>query len=148
MAWSFRRNMVFVIMPFRATFHEDKIYAVIKKQCAKLKLKTYRSDELIGAETVIDNVKKYIIDCEFVICDLSAGRPNVYYELGYAHGVGNKALDILLLARKGSRIHFDIAPLQIRFYNDARELRSILARDLVEMIRQTRGRAPRKVSNR
>ncbi len=33
---------------------------------------------------------KMIGDANFVIVDLSLERPNVYYELGYARGLGKK----------------------------------------------------------
>ena len=53
---------------------------------------------------------------EFLVFDLSYEKPNVYYELGYAHGIGNHAGNTLLIAREGTRIHFDIAPLRVQFY--------------------------------
>ena len=70
--------------------------------------------------------------------DLTGERPNVYYELGYAHGVGNEGQDILLIAKKGSDIHFDIAPLRVPYYRSTEHLRKILRESLPEMIRMTR----------
>ena len=75
---------------------------------------------------------------EFIGRDLSTERPNVYDELGYAHGVGNEASDILLIARKGSTIHFDVAPLRVQYYRLPEHLRSIAFASLREMIRDTR----------
>jgi len=81
-----------------------------------------------------------IEQAEFIICDLTHERPNVYYELGYAHGVGNKSRNILLIANRETRLHFDIAPLRVRHYRSIEELRALLARNLVEMIKITRRR--------
>jgi hypothetical protein len=137
---SWERNLVFVIMPFRPDPGLAEVYEVIRGECAKLKLNVKRADDIVGSRPIIDDIADSILNSEFIICDLSDERPNIYYELGYAYGVGNGPLDILLIARQGTTIHFDIAPLRVRLYKDARELRSVLAHDLQEMIRLTRGR--------
>ena len=51
--------------------------------------------------------------------DLTVERPTVYYELGYAHGVGNRAIEILLIAKTGTHLHFDIAHLAVMYYDSA-----------------------------
>ena len=72
------------------------------------------------------------------ICDLTGERPNVYYELGYAHGVGNESSDILLIAKEGTNIHFDIASFRVNFYRSTEHLRTILNVNLKRMIEETR----------
>jgi hypothetical protein len=79
-----------------------------------------------------------IRDAEFLICDLTHERPNVYYELGFAHGVGNEFNDILLIAREGTQLHFDVMPMRVQYYNSMDSLRVILARSLPEMMQNTR----------
>ena len=76
------------------------------------------------------DIDLFIRESEFIICDLSNERPNVYYELGYAHGAGNIAKNTLLIARKDTTLHFDIASLRIEPYSDVVELRSVLATKL------------------
>ena len=132
------KNLVFVVMPFSKGPELKEVYNVIKDECSQLGLITKRADELVGAGLIIEDVKKQIQKAEFIICDLTYERPNVYYELGYAHGVGNKPLDILLIAKEGTELHFDIAPLRVRYYQSMDELRSILSFDLREMIKRTR----------
>ena len=73
---------------------------------------------------------------EFIICDLTNERPNVYYELGYAHGVGNEGADILLIAKEGTTLHFDIGPLRVQYYSSTEHLRTIISANLKQMIRQ------------
>jgi hypothetical protein len=63
----------------------------------------------------------------------------VYYELGYAHGVGNLPTDILLVARAGTELQFDIAALRVRFYKSTEELRRIVKESLLGMIKASRG---------
>jgi hypothetical protein len=55
-------------------------------------------DEDEGSGFVLREITDLIERAELIICDLTRERPNVYYELGYAHGVGNEAMDILLVA--------------------------------------------------
>ena len=70
-----------------------------------------------------------------LVFDLSGERQNVYYELGYAHGVGNEAKEILLIAEEGTTLHYDIAGLRVHFYKSLEGLQTTLARGLAEMIR-------------
>jgi hypothetical protein len=63
----------------------------------------------VGSGFIIREITESIERAEFLVFDLSYERPNVYYELGYAHGVGNEAPEILLIAREGTSVHFDSA---------------------------------------
>lgn len=134
---TFESNMVFVAMPFLGDDVQDK-YSAIKDECSKLGLQVNRVDENVGSGFIIKEITELIEQAEFIIFDLTQERPNVYYELGYAHGVGNEPLDILLIAKEGTKIHFDIAPMRIQFYKTTEHLRSIVALSLKEMIRKTR----------
>ena len=133
----FIRDLVFVIMPFISDDSAD-ILTAIRDECTKLGLKAQRVDENIGSGFVIGEITKLIEDAEFIICDLTLERPNVYYELGYAHGVGNEADDILLIAKKGTVLHFDVAPFRVQFYRSTEDLRSIVRTKLKGMIKVTR----------
>ncbi|WP_052725530.1 hypothetical protein [Methanosarcina sp. Kolksee] len=134
---SFKQNLVFVAMPFLGEDVKEK-YSAIKDECSKLGLNARRVDENIGSGLIIKEITELIEEAEFIIFDLTQERPNVYYELGYAHGVGNEPLDILLIAKEGTKIHFDIAPMRIHFYRTTEHLRSIIASNLKEMIYKTR----------
>ncbi|AVP99939.1 hypothetical protein C7S18_23390 [Ahniella affigens] len=133
----FQPGLVFVIMPLAGS-DMDEAYAAIKDECAKLQLTAVRADENPGSGIVLGDITELIEQAEFIICDLTRERPNVYYELGYAHGVGNEALDILLIAREGTSLHFDIAPLRVRYYGNSEELRAIVSGQLERMIKGTR----------
>lgn len=133
----FERDLVFVVMPF--ALEMDEVYSAIKDECAKLGLAARRVDEAVGSGFVLRKITDLIERAEFVICDLTHERPNVYYELGYAHGVGNEAEDILLLARVGTSLHFDIAPLRAHYYRSIDHLREITGSALRGMIEETRG---------
>ena len=130
-------GLVFVIMPFQGQDLADA-YAAIKDECKKLRLKAIRVDENTGSGLIIGEITDLIERSEFIICDLTNERPNVYYELGYAHGVGNEALDILLIAKEGTILHFDIAALRVQYYSSSEHLRTIIYSKLKSMISMTR----------
>ena len=130
-------NLVFVIMSFLGEGMQDT-YSAIKDECHKLQLNASRVDENTGSGLIIAEITDLIEKAEFIICDLTYERPNVYYELGYAHGVGNESKDILLIAREGTSIHFDIAPFRVQYYRSTEHLRTILDKGLKSMIQETR----------
>jgi len=135
---TFVPNLVFVVTPFSNDM--DTVYKAIQAECSTLGLLTRRADDSPGSAIVLRGITELIEQAEFVIVDLTHERPNVYYELGYAHGVGNRSADILLVAKTGTSLHFDIAPLRVRFYNSEEDLRQIVRRNMQEMIRVTRGK--------
>lgn len=134
---TFERNLVCVIMPFKGQKMTDT-YSAIKDECDRLELHAKRVDENVGAGFVVREISELIERAEFLICDLTLERPNVYYELGYAHGVGNEGAEILLIAREGTTLHFNIAPLRVQYYRSTKHLRSIVSMSLKEMMRSTR----------
>jgi hypothetical protein len=124
-------------MPFKEEMTE--VYETISGACSSLSLRATRVDDrYAGSGFIIREITQLIERAEFLIFDLSLERPNVYYELGYAHGVGNEAAEILLIAREGTSVHFDSAPLRVRFYRSMEHLRGIVENGLREMIRIAR----------
>jgi hypothetical protein len=134
---TFERNLVFVAMSFNQDMQE--VYSAIKDECTKLGLRATRVDENIGSGFIIREITDLIERAEFIVFDLTHERPNVYYELGYAHGVGNEPLDVLLIAKEGTNIHFDIAPFRVQFYGTIDQLHFIVSSSLKVMIQKTRG---------
>jgi hypothetical protein len=133
---TFSPNLVFCIMPFSPDM--DGVFQAIQEACSTLGLNAKRADDSPGSGIVLREITDLIEQAEFLVVDLTHERPNVYYELGYAHGVGNAGADILLVARTGTALHFDVAPIRVRFYSSAEELRNLVGRHLAEMIRATR----------
>lgn len=134
----FEKDLVFVIMAFRDDMNET--FVTIEDECKKIGLSAVRADDnaSIGSNFIIREITDLIERAEFIICDLTYERPNCYYELGYAHGVGNSANDVLIIATEGTSLHFDIAPLRVRYYSSETDLRSIINSNLKKMIATTR----------
>ena len=118
---------VFVIMPFDGK-HVDTFEA-IKRSISKAsrKLRVTRIDEKPGAFPVVPEIKAAIEECDIVICDLSEERPNVYFELGFSEGVKKPAICV---ARAGTKLHFDVAGLNVLFFATYKEMEERLTKEV------------------
>ena len=134
---TFRPRQVFVLMQMTSG-DSEAVYRAIKAGCRTVDLVATRVDEKPGATVIMRDIDAMMGHAEFLVFDLSNERPNVYYELGYAHGIGNHPDNILLVAREGTRIHFDVAPLRVHFYRSLEHLESLVAAQLGELKRTTR----------
>lgn len=134
----FQRNLLFVGMPFSETM--DEIFSLIKAEASKVNLNAIRVDKLTGSGFVLKKITQNIENAEFLIFDLTNERPNVYYEIGYAHGVGNEGDEILLIAEEGTKVHFDLGPLNIMYYKSAEDLQLKLLPQLRKIIDISRGK--------
>jgi hypothetical protein len=131
--YEFIKGLVFIIMSFQSEM--DDTYKIIQEECKNLGLDPKRADDIVGSGIILKEITDLIENAEFIICDLTYERPNVYYELGFAHGAGNRAQDILLIAKQGTSLHFDVSSLRVRYYSSDKQLRDMLSRNLTGMIR-------------
>ena len=134
------KNSVFVIMAMGDP-ENDKEYEIIKSECKKLGLNSTRVDELAGSYSITEDIIIKIIESEFIIADLTYDRPNVYYELGFAHGIGHEGGNVLLIAKKGTEPHFDLAHLRIQYYESFEDLHTIVY-DQMEKLKDERDKVP------
>ena len=135
---TFIENFVFVGMAFDVTSELSDTYQAICRACSSEGLSAHRVDDEQDSGPIPVKILRGIENAEFLIFDLSVERPNVYYELGYAHGVGNRSVEIVLIAKSGSKIHFDISHLGILFYESAIDLERKLIPRLQKMKKDTR----------
>jgi len=133
---SFTLGVVGVMMPLGPAMSE--VFATIRVTCESLDLVAKRADDSVGSGIVLRDIVEIIEDSELLIFDLTHERPNVYYELGFAHGVGNESADILLIAKSGTQLHFDIAPIRVRYYDSIHDLAHILTEALPKMLQVSR----------
>ena len=134
--FAYEQNKVFVGMQFDTT--TDEIYEVIKKACIDNGLEPNRVDELVGASSIINDIERLIEEAEFIILDLTYSNANVYYELGYAFGSENRESDILLLAKDGTDLKYDVRHRRVLFYKDAYDLQKKLNEKLPKFIEEGR----------
>jgi hypothetical protein len=67
------------------------------------------------------------------IVDLTDNRPNVYYELGFVHGIGK---DCILTCHRDTRPHFHSAHRHILFYKNAVELEAGMTDELDGLLKR------------
>jgi nucleotide-binding universal stress UspA family protein len=136
---TYEPGTAFVAMSFSGAGMDDS-FAAIKAACKAVKLIARRVDEIYSSGVIILDIVDLIERAEFIIVDLTHERPNVYYELGYAHGIGNQPGNILLVAKQGTELHFDIAALRVHYYKSATHLRQLVTKALRFMIQEAKGK--------
>ena len=129
-------NQVFIGMSFSDSMKD--IQKVLEISCKDNSLIPKVVNNGVGSHNIIDEIKKLIEDSEFLIIDLTLENPNVYYELGYADGVGNEGKDILLLAQEDTILKFDIQHRRVNFYKDAFDLQEKLKEILPQFVKEGR----------
>jgi hypothetical protein len=123
------KKSVFVAMPFAEEFedvYQFGIYSTIRRcgyVCEKV-------DESVFAGSIVDRIMDGIRNAHFVIADLTLEKPNVYLEVGYAWGM-NKP--VILVARDGQRLHFDLSHHKCLFYKNIGKLAESLEKTVLDM---------------
>jgi hypothetical protein len=98
------KPFVFVLMPFSQEF--DDVYQLgIKPACIEAEAYCERVDEQIFQESILDRIYNQISKADFIVADMTRRNPNVFYETGYAHALGKRAI---LLTRNAKDIPFDL----------------------------------------
>lgn len=140
------RGEVFVVMQFTKEFtdiHEE----VIKSVCNEFELDARLASDTYGPGMIISDIVQSITDSEFVIAEITSNNANVFYELGYAHGI-NKPV-ILLANRATVKLPFDVSPFRVLMYDNSiagrrdfeeglrKHISAVLNKDLVNKNRRS-----------
>jgi hypothetical protein len=124
-----KKKSVFVAMPFSEDFedvYQFGIYNAVRRcgyVCEKV-------DESVFAGSIVDRIMDGIKQAEFVIADLTTERPNVYLEVGYAWGMQRP---VILVAREGQRLHFDLSHHKCIFYRTIGKLSESLEGTIIDL---------------
>lgn len=89
-------------------------------------LKAIRIDRVAHNRQITDEIMAGIRRAEFMVADFTGQRAGVYYESGFAKGLGR---EVIYTCRKGSfkRRHFDTSVMNHLVWTDSGELRKKLA---------------------
>ncbi|WP_421773056.1 hypothetical protein [Gracilimonas sp.] len=114
-------NTAFIIMQMNEDTTDTK--NAIIDVCEEFGIVAKRADDIehsgIITKTILEQIKK----SEFLIADLTGARPNVYYEVGYAHAQNKKPI---LYRRLGSDLHFDLKVHNVPEYKNNTHLKDLL----------------------
>ena len=116
-------------MPFCDGF-EDVWQFGIYETVRRCGLVCERVDESAFSGAIMDRIQDGIRTADFVVADLTEARPNVYLEVGYAWGVGKP---VVLVAKEGTKLHFDLAHHKCLFYKSAYRLSQDLERQIRDL---------------
>jgi hypothetical protein len=105
---------VFVIMSFKTDPQYKDLYAAIQRTCSASDYIARRVDESNLSKRIIPEITRQISQCAFVIADISEDRPNVYYELGFADGLGK---EVIVVAREGTKLPFDVNDVPVLLWS-------------------------------
>jgi TIR domain len=119
-------DLVFVISAFRNDM--EPIYEAIEAAATNYSLSAKRVKDIVGDYRITDKILHLISQAKYVVADLTHERPNVYFELGYARGLGKT---VITTVRKGTTVHFDVKDWTYIEYDDSRNLE----RQLVERLK-------------
>lgn len=81
-------ELVFILMSFNPSNPSLEDYAsAIKRAVIKHypKMRCINLDDLKGSFKISQEAKRHISECRLAIVDLTENKPNVFYELGFAH---------------------------------------------------------------
>lgn len=110
-------ELVFVMTAFKNDM--EPIYEAIAAAVSKYGLTAKRVKDIVGDYRITEKILHVISQAKYVVADLTYERPNVYFELGYARGLGKS---VVTTVRKGTMVHCDVKDWTYIEYDDPRTL--------------------------
>ncbi|MBN2156490.1 MAG: hypothetical protein JW776_10640 [Candidatus Lokiarchaeota archaeon] len=106
-------EICFVIMPFAGWFN-DYYSSIYCPAIEAASMTPFRADNLYRPSTIVNDIWLYTQKAKIILADLSGKNPNVFYELGLAHGLAKPAI---LITNSMEDVPFDLRALRVLLYD-------------------------------
>ena len=128
-----QEGYAFVAMAIDKEDHQlVDVLEAVKEATKEFGIAAERIDEAESNEQITLRMLSSIRRAEYVIVDLTNERPNVFYEAGYAEGIGKTPIYI---ARDGTTLHFDVKDYPVIVFRNMKELKEGLGRRIRALIK-------------
>jgi hypothetical protein len=121
-------NNVFIVMSFKEDYID--LYESYETVCKDFGFDAVRTDQVTSRERITPRILEGIKRSAFVIADVSEKSLNVFYEIGFAEGIGRP---VIITAKEGTELPFDIKDTPIVYWKTLKELRQKLQPIIVDI---------------
>ena len=126
-------GMVFVSMPMNRDKYDcvDQIRQGTKTAIEATGNEAYYVDLDAHNGNISDKIVEEIRSCKFLVADFTRQNTGVYYEAGYAKGIGKT---VIYTCRQDDfvNVHFDIKQIQFVLWTDAEDLKKKLQEQIMK----------------
>jgi len=127
-----RKGTLFIVTPDK---HEDPEQAnvLITMRLAAMErgLQPLMAENPDSKKPINPQALDLLTTAEFVVADLTHGRPEVYFQAGFAEAFGNTPIYV---AKKGTEVAFDTGEYEVIFFKDNEQLLAELNKRLAGMM--------------